>query len=333
VRWIVSFEQILVETVYIVRPTDMVGAMHRRGFTLVELLVVIAIIGVLVALLLPAVQAAREAARRTTCANNLRQVGLGLQNFHDVYSFLPPGNIQGATATPAHNRLGVSPGTEHGWAMFLLPFMEKNTLHEKYRFDKSWDATENLPVVREHVATFICPSTPAARRVDAGNKNAACGDYGILNQIAHNQLLLDRGLIDPETSRSPKGMMLANELQRLADCTDGLSSTMWLVEDAGRPTRYTARRTIVSGSTSGAGWASADNSFSLEGYKPDCSDDHDNCAVNCCNRNEIFAFHPAGSNVVMGDASVRLLAKGTPLNVVARLVTRAAGETEQAPGQ
>jgi prepilin-type N-terminal cleavage/methylation domain-containing protein len=306
--------------------------MSRRGFTLVELLVVIAIIGVLVALLLPAVQAAREAARRSSCANNLRQIALGLHNFHDAHGFLPPGNVQGNTLREPHTRLGIALGTEHGWGVFVLPYLENSSLYSQYRWDKSWNATENLPVVRQHLTTFACPSSPGGKRVDSNNKSAACGDYGVLNEIRSQVKLFEAGWIDAESRYAPQGMMLANELSRYAQCTDGLSNTMWLVEDAGRPLVYNSRRTQVTGNTSGAGWADPQNSFSLEGYKPDCSDDQHNCAINCCNRNEIFAFHPSGTNAALGDASVRFLAKETELRVVARLITRAGGEIVQLPG-
>jgi len=306
--------------------------MSRRGFTLVELLVVIAIIGVLVALLLPAVQAAREAARRSSCSNNLRQVALAMHNFHDTHGCLPPGNVQGTTARPPHTRFGIALGTEHGWSIFVLPFMEGSSLYNGYRWDKSWDATENLPVVRQHVQTFICPSAPGNKRVDVDNKNAACGDYGVLNEIRSQVKLFDAGWIDAQSRYAPEGMMLANQLSTFAQCTDGLSSTVWLVEDAGRPLVYNRRRTQMTGTTTGGGWADSQNSFALEGYKPDCSADQDNCAINCCNRNEIFAFHPAGTNAALGDASVRFLARDTELRVVARLVTRAAGEVVEVPG-
>jgi prepilin-type N-terminal cleavage/methylation domain-containing protein len=124
-----------------------------RAFTLVELLVVIAIIGVLVALLLPAVQAAREAARRSQCSNNMRQLGLAFQNFHDTHLCLPPGKVTSASyPNPVHQKFSIPSGPEHGWAAFLLPYMEMGNLRDRYRLDVTWNATE------------ICRSSPTTSR-------------------------------------------------------------------------------------------------------------------------------------------------------------------------
>src|SRR5687768_13524816 len=119
----------------------------RRAFTLVELLVVIAIIGILVALLLPAVQAAREASRRSSCANNLKQIGLALHNHHDVVGFLPPGSIQvAATPQQVHQELNIPITVNHGWGPLLFPFMEQKNLYDQYRLDLDWRDPVNKPV-------------------------------------------------------------------------------------------------------------------------------------------------------------------------------------------
>src|SRR6476469_182788 len=101
--------------------------MKRSAFTLVKLLVVIAIIGVLVALLLPAVQAAREAARRMQCSNHLKQIGLALQNYHDTFGSLPPAYLADSQGKPIHS-----------WRVLILPFLENTTLYDRYSFDEPW---------------------------------------------------------------------------------------------------------------------------------------------------------------------------------------------------
>src|SRR5262245_26547135 len=128
---------------------------YRRGFTLVELLVVIAIIGILVALLLPAVQAAREAARRTQCVNHLHQIGIAMHNRHDVYLEFPPALAQ-----------FVPPGAQeikdHSWTPFVLPYIEQQAIYDRYNFDLRWDEGANTAAggpIREHIKTFVCPST------------------------------------------------------------------------------------------------------------------------------------------------------------------------------
>src|SRR5437868_10402130 len=105
-----------------------ISSSRRSGFTLVELLVVIAIIGVLVALLLPAVQSARESARRMQCTNNIRQIGLALHNFHDTNLTLPPGSITSGTTSNAHTKFNIPTNVIHGWAVFIYPYMEQKAL-------------------------------------------------------------------------------------------------------------------------------------------------------------------------------------------------------------
>src|SRR5262245_47498819 len=111
-----------------------------QGFTLVELLVVVAIVGVLMALLLPAVQLARESSRRASCANNLRQMGRGLGYFHDSHGVLPPGAIGGTSADAAEVRkkFSIAAKTDHGWGAFLLPFVEQKSLYDQYKWGFDW---------------------------------------------------------------------------------------------------------------------------------------------------------------------------------------------------
>ncbi len=122
-----------------------------RGFTLVELLVVIAIIGVLVALLLPAVQAAREAARRTQCQSNLKQVTLAILNYTSAFNGkLPPGGITNGPCCSTRSK--------ENWAILILPHMEQQALYDQYRFDLFNEDPLNLPVLQQILPSYLCPS-------------------------------------------------------------------------------------------------------------------------------------------------------------------------------
>jgi prepilin-type N-terminal cleavage/methylation domain-containing protein/prepilin-type processing-associated H-X9-DG protein len=130
--------------------------MRKRGFTLIELLVVIAIIGVLVALLLPAIQQAREAARRGQCLNNMKQLGVAVNNYHDAHSLLPPGVA--VTIRVNLSNLSASAGYDLGAFGMLLPFFENSTVAELYNTEEHWYDNWST-VARTKVAFYICPSS------------------------------------------------------------------------------------------------------------------------------------------------------------------------------
>ncbi|MEQ9070724.1 MAG: DUF1559 domain-containing protein, partial [Gimesia chilikensis] len=124
---------------------------HRpRGFTLIELLVVIAIIAILIALLLPAVQQAREAARRTSCKNNLKQLGLGLHNYHDTHGCYPPGYIYRPGASG--NQLGF------GWVAMILPMIDQANLYNEFNFNLPIFDAANLTAREKQIPGLLCPS-------------------------------------------------------------------------------------------------------------------------------------------------------------------------------
>jgi len=200
----------------------------RRGFTLVELLVVIAIIGVLVALLLPAVQAARESARRTQCSNNLKQMGLATQNFQDTYKFLPGSRIWDHWAT---------------WAVQILPYMEQQNLYSQ------WDTTDMyynqpLAVRQAQVAGYYCPSRRRPGGVsksgdipDNGNPGTshypgALADYagcsGDFNYASWLDGVNANGTIrtGERVSTSGTKVLVWQGMVRLASITDGTSNTL-----------------------------------------------------------------------------------------------------------
>jgi prepilin-type N-terminal cleavage/methylation domain-containing protein len=156
----------------------------RRGFTLVELLVVIAIIGILIALLLPAVQAAREAARRTQCNNNLKQIGLGVQNFHDIRQEIVPAWLTADTSATGAGTAPNGSAFRPAWTVMILPFMEQGNVYDLMEVASLLNAQPALPanhgVLRgTSISTYFCPSrrTPPALTTTTGNAQCSVGDY------------------------------------------------------------------------------------------------------------------------------------------------------------
>jgi len=153
----------------------------RAGFTLIELLVVIAIIGVLIALLLPAVQAAREAARRSQCTNNLKQLGLAVHNYESTYQKIPAdgvflGAAWGSCCPPTNDGSGW--GWAAAWTVSLLPNMEQNAMYNAYNFKRGADDPTNYTVGFSQVASLLCPSDSVGRPSDPWAANSYHGNHG-----------------------------------------------------------------------------------------------------------------------------------------------------------
>jgi prepilin-type N-terminal cleavage/methylation domain-containing protein len=315
---------------------------QRRGFTLIELLVSIAIIGILIALLLPAVQAAREAARRMACANNLKQLGLAAQNYHDTHLTFPPGAV--GPLSPAFPQYAAL--KHHALGTFLLPYLEQQALADQYRWDVSWFDLPNQPVVNKQLSIWQCSSALATNRFMDGSDptvtpppqspfsgTAACGDYAGMGVVDKD--LAQTGLIGllsgPRDERGHyEGVFPVNAARRMADIPDGTTQTILIAECAGRPQLFwQGRKQVQNKWLSGAPWASRNLLFG-RGATPDGSGFFGPCAVNCTNDREVYSFHPGVANTVLADGSVQRLSANINIRVFAGLVTRAGGEVVSA---
>ena len=311
------------------RPQN-VGERTRSAFSLVELLVVIAIVGTLIALLLPAVQMAREAARRMACGNKLKQIGLAMHQHHDAYGKFPPGRVDAPFTVPQ----GEVVQGGHGFFPFLLPYLEQEALARLYRWDKRSQGPENQPVATTQLKVLQCPSAQPNRWATGvedplnyswGGKGA-CGDYGGIVEIDTG--LVELGLVD----RAPnyEGVLTKNYLTRIAEITDGTSQTILVTDYAGRPQLWRAGRPIPGTYVSGGAWVGGPLMMG-EGSSADGATKPGPCAINCTNEREVYSFHPGGANVAFVDGAVLFLNAGLDIRIFARLVTKAGGEVATVP--
>lgn len=309
---------------------------RRAAFTLVELLVVIAVIGVLIALLLPAVQAAREASRRMSCQNNMKQHGLALHNFHDVYgSFPASGWTVAGKGNPA--------GKYVGWRALITPFVEQKNLHDVYDFNSHWWEGANLNAATIPLAVYQCPSVPDRQKTTYLVAKSPRPAITVANPLAtadYEAIMGVAASINPTlyaTAATNRSVLYRNASTKFAEITDGTTSTIMITECGARPLVYCGRRYRPDlPNDQGQSWADSEGGFSLDGANQDGTIIGQGPiltprAINATNFNEPYAFHPGGANFVFADGHTQFFSDSVALETFAALCTRNAGEIVTLP--
>ena len=313
--------------------------MRRRGFTLVELLVVVAIIGGLVGLLLPAVQAARESARRGQCGNSLRQIGIAMQTFLDGRRHFPSGYLAD-TASSARDpdTFDAPPGT--GWGLAIAPFLEEAAATAAYDPGAGVAAVANRAIVSRRLTTFLCPSSTGLRDAFAvlDASGAAHGSGAVLGR---SDYVANAGHEDPwdgaprvEWRGIANGPLYRNSRLRPAEVSDGLSKTVFVGEHSQALSQKAWAGIVAGGFSHPAeafrGTTTAEHAAALvlshsgpaageAGIIHVPNDPAGHC-------DQMYSQHPAGANVVMGDGAMRFIAAAIDRATWAALASASGGE-------
>ena len=275
----------------------------RTGFTLVELLVVLAIIGVMVGLLLPAVQAAREAARRMSCSNNLKQLGLALHNYHDTFRVFPPSSFS---------------ANQIDWSVHLLPFMEAQNLFEQFNMLQRYNQGVNLPLGLTRVSGYLCPSSKS-NVSSIGNGGEAIAGVGTFT-INYYGSLGPKGTnltfntpypfqaVGGHGGFASDGFFRQNVTTKFADLLDGTSNTFALGEISwddrgGNRTRY---RT----------WSRGHNQNDWSAGAKNVAQQINSDFTAVFNDMSFGSNHPGGCQFVMGDGSVKFVSENVDFGVL-----------------
>ena len=296
----------------------------RLAFTLVELLVVIAIIGILVALLLPAVQAAREAARRTQCTNNLKQFGVAMQNFHAAKTSFPPGSERDIPkGVPNFRDPRMSPHVR------LLPYMENQPLYDRVDWTYSWEADVHTVLRQSNISGFACPSKEnndatyyyASNQWKVGSGEYATHYLGVMGAKGLIPGSTDKYKIDNSIPLhggfATNGILIRDRAITAAKVTDGLSKTFLMGEMAWDIGEYEAWNGGLS-----PGWA---NSMTIKNVAHPLNSFKYDPALNqlLINDTSFGSEHAGrGAHFLMGDGSVHFLSEDIQLDTLKSFASR-----------
>jgi prepilin-type N-terminal cleavage/methylation domain-containing protein/prepilin-type processing-associated H-X9-DG protein len=332
----------------------------RGAFTLIELLVVIAIIGVLVALLLPAVQAAREAARRAQCVNNLKQIGLAIMNYESAQTSYPMGRFR---LDRAYDNCATA--WDHSWINYILPFLEAGNQYGAINYSRPYNSVTQFTAFRLKLATLICPD-------DTPNTDLTAQGYIVTMQTSYTGMsgLTENVYYSWGTSTSApnanrcgaidgEGIFGTTIAYKVTDVIDGTSNTIFVGEQtrfSNEPPNSTFNFGNASGAFAGPDWLGAttwsgdvrvtglayavprpnakavtSNVTACMNGNPFGTPQYGNSVgwLNTCQNMGQFGFrspHPGGVNFLFGDASVRFLKDSIGLPTYRALATRAMGE-------
>jgi len=306
------------------------------GFTLIELLVVIAIIAVLVAILLPAVQQAREAARRTQCLSNLHQIGVAMHNYHEVFNKFPKAGYGGGLGNAVlYETANAKACRFMSWGTALLPYLEQSALYHRWDLNQWYVQPNNQAIAQTSVSVFLCPSSPlpllrangdATSSLPQYGRNDYSGNYGERGLRCYPSSNCQNSYADlGDTSGQPRGTMMLQPNKDffsltigIQDIPDGTSNTVLIGEApnalhgiwAGHKNVFDQSAPLNTRIATKTPWQSCTTAFGPLGE------------MRCDYGQEFHSYHPGGASFTLADGSSRFVSENLDIKVFAAILSR-----------